>query len=510
MPRLPPLPPTPKFATYFPARLLPLSPNPVLIRKAPGRVLLANPSLGDDFVRALGIREGEVIVEGYAGVGGLTRSLVTGGDAVREGKEWEEEKRLESIRPGEKGKGTELPAWMEDLPAMSNYKSRPPAPRIPKLVVSTEGSLGLIQKGLDYNENPHEASLNDFKGRHPDSSIANYIAKETPIVPSPHKDNLLLSHSTVYLWQAVPSVLEHPTVNAALPVYDPSASPGSQKKRPWSAPPPPITIVSQMPNSSLGEQLVSQWVGSAAGEEHKRSWIWEYGRVRIALLCGKSLYDRLMAQPGDKINCKLSIFASAFFHITPLPPYHHVNNIDKHSKQVTESAKAPKPPKVKKSTVPAKGMPDPDILPEDILLPPPGTKTKTYHSDFYPGSYASGESLDRPLLLGVLLTPRLHSPIPAAQKDAWDYVIRRLFVRDTMTLEDSISNLAVGAESLLPAIEAEEGRGVPVSRKRVIRYLDLEEWARVVNVFDNWAFRPENLILDTMIGEDAIRSIGND
>lgn len=200
---------------------------------------------------------------------------------------------------------------------------------------------------------------------------------------------------------------------------------------------------------------------------------------------------RLMAQPGDKINCKLSIFASAFFHITPLPPYHHVNNIDKHSKQVTESAKAPKPPKVKKSTVPAKGMPDPDILPEDILLPPPGTKTKTYHSDFYPGSYASGESLDRPLLLGVLLTPRLHSPIPAAQKDAWDYVIRRLFVRDTMTLEDSISNLAVGAESLLPAIEAEEGRGVPVSRKRVIRYLDLEEWARVVNVFDNWAFRPE-------------------
>lgn len=60
-----------------------------------------------------------------------------------------------------------------------------------------------------------------------------------------------------------------------------------------------------------------------------------------------------------------------------------------------------------------------------------------------------------------------------------------------MTLEDSISNLAVGAESLLPAIEAEEGRGVPVSRKRVIRYLDLEEWARVVDVFDNWAFRPE-------------------
>lgn len=224
-------------------------------------------------------------------MGGLTRSLVTGGDAVREGKEWEEEKRLESIRPGEKGKGTELPAWMGDLPAMNNYKYRSPALRIPKLVVSTEGSLGLIQKGLDYNENPHEASLNDVKGRHPGSSIANYIAKETPIVPSPHKDNLLLSHSTVYLWQAVPSILEHPTVNAALPVYDPSAAPGSQKKRPWSAPPPPITLVAQMPNSSLGEQLVSQWIGSAAGEEHKRSWIWEYGRVRIALLCGKSLYD---------------------------------------------------------------------------------------------------------------------------------------------------------------------------------------------------------------------------
>ena len=35
-----------------------------------------------------------------------------------------------------------------------------------------------------------------------------------------------------------------------------------------------------------------------------------------------------MAKPGEAANCRLSILTSALFHRSPLPPYHHVANVD--------------------------------------------------------------------------------------------------------------------------------------------------------------------------------------
>jgi hypothetical protein len=53
------------------------------------------------------------------------------------------------------------------------------------------------------------------------------------------------------------------------------------------ADPPNLHFVAQIPESDLGEQLVSQWIGCMAN----RSWIFKYGRVKLSLIVRPALYD---------------------------------------------------------------------------------------------------------------------------------------------------------------------------------------------------------------------------
>ncbi|WVQ98692.1 hypothetical protein IAU59_005823 [Kwoniella sp. CBS 9459] len=617
--RLPPLPPSSTWSKHFPSRYLPMSPDRIMIRKAPGRILLSNPALCDHFVRSLKLREGEVVIESYAGVGGLTRSLISGGDSVGQAKRWDGLKPDADAAPvtNDLGTGTgtgtgtgatkpkgkkkkdpkEFPIWSEDLPAPLPEEEMPKEDETlvkPRLVVASEGSSELLVRAFDYPSSSihtisHAVASGSEGSSNSDGSPPATSSPSSssplpgtpaqhgpPLVRSKYEPNLLLSHSTSYVWPTLPMLLESPLVSEHLPVYDASATPGPDTtKRPWDAPEPPITLVAQLPDSSIGEQLAAQWVGSAVGDPgQQRTWIWEWGRLRMALLCGKSLYDRILAKPGDIINCKLSILAQALFDIVPLPPYHHVQNVDKQSKftvdrPVKYTSLAPK------SNAKPIGMPTPSpssftaphlrpissSVTEHPPVSAPGSdpvlyhpmldefkelmakekkgitedetlllgqqKTITYPGDFYPPSTtatkAKGKPLDRPPLLGLMLIPKIESPILAAQKDTWDYVMRRLFVRDTMTLKDSIPNLAFGAEILLKRINEdglqvdpktgemrEKWRGVPVHELRVIRELHVEEWLRIVDVFDKWAFKPDNLILDSGGPDENIRELGQD
>ncbi|KAK8869855.1 hypothetical protein IAR55_000423 [Kwoniella newhampshirensis] len=527
-PRLPPLPSSTRWSAHFPARYLPVSPDKNTIRKSFGRVLLANPYLADKFVRAMGIREGEVIIEHYAGVGGLTRSLLSGGDAVGEAQKWRVEDMSKPQSQDEvvgttssKSKATKsFPRWIDDLPknpsTSSTSESSDEFVR-PKLVVASEGSSELIIRGYDYSSTsltpPVRFTVQEqIRGRLVSDDLTGATVHTVPVYPSSHDPSLLLSHSTVYVWPTLPSQLSDPLISPHLEMYDPAAAPGPDAtKRPWSAEPPKITMVCQVPDSAIGEQLVAQWVGSAVGDlGQERTWVWQWGRVKMALLVGKSLYDRIVAKPGDLIHCKLSILTQALFDITPLPPYHHVKNVDKQSKIVTD-----RPVKIMSKV--AKSSHPPVRLPpfSPLQIPADLPKTVTYPTDFYPKSNkdaSSSSPLPRPTLLGLMLTPKLESPILASQKDAWDYVMRRLFVRDTLTLGEGFSNLSFGSSSLLPLIESEgdEYRGIPVDRRRVVRELEVEEWARIVDVFDKWAFKPENLILDSGTGEEFSRELGQD
>ncbi|WVQ78481.1 hypothetical protein IAT38_000567 [Cryptococcus sp. DSM 104549] len=523
MPRLPPLPPLKKWSTYFPARYLVLSPrvaDSVTVRKTRGRVLLSSSTLTDQFVRALGIREDEVVLEGYAGVGSVTRSLISGGRSVEEANKWRADeyedfaegkageravrRSVGSVRklwadvkkPRPKRKPKAWPDWLGDLdrfPVGEEVEEGMEPTRRPRVVIATEGSNEILVRGMNYYD--------------PDVQEDGLVPVNTPMIPSPYADNLILSNSTVYSWQTVRDVFDHPLVAPHMPVYDAAAPPEERTRRPWVAPAPPITLVSHLPEGALGDQLLSQWVGCAIGEEgQKRSWLWQFGRARLAVLCGQVLYERLTAKPGEKLHSKLTIMTNALFHVDPLPPYGN----PKAYRMKFHKGKSGVP----KSSIPAKGPGFPlQDRHADVPRPPPQPEKPTlvFGSEFYPGIQAT-LPLDQTLLFGLQLTPRVTSPIRRSQKDSWDFVLRKLLVRPLVSLGESLPSLGFGGESLIKKIEAEEGVGVPVDGRRLIAELELDEWARIVDVFDKWPFRPENLLLETLLvaTDDTARELGQD
>ncbi|WWC61146.1 uncharacterized protein I303_103725 [Kwoniella dejecticola CBS 10117] len=550
--RIPPLPLAARWQKHFPAKLLPASPDRNMIRKSVGRKLLANQELCDRFVRSLKIRPDEVIIEGYAGVGALTRSLLSGGESSKDASGWSstllEEISLESqtqVASKSRSKKGKYPSWLDDLPASSSMASSSTNPKAeteaeaqgdsststkPKLVVASEGSIELLVRSFNY---PPKADTLSASGK---PAASDPYTREIPVLQTPLHPNLLLSHSTAYVWPTLPKILANPLVVEQLPVHDPTLIGAEATKRSWEDPEPPITLVCQMPDSSIGEQLAAQWIGSAVGDPgQKRTWIWEWGRIRLALLCGKSLYDRIMAPPASIVNCKLSILTQALFDIVPLPPFHHVVNVDKQSR-FTEDRPSKPLSSVPISAETPLGIPSESSSSSNGLItqfeagiPKNQNRTQTFPLDFFPPQTTSqrliGKPLDRPDLLGLMLIPKLQSPILASQKDTWDYVMRRMFVRDTLTVRAALPNLNFGAETLITNIEksntntntdtntGEDGegfRGIPVNGERVIRDLTIPEWLRIVDVFDKWAFKPDNLILDSGNPDETSREVGQD
>jgi len=102
-------------------------------------------------------------------------------------------------------------------------------------------------------------------------------------------------------------------------------------------------------------------------------------------------------------------------------------------------------------------------------------------------------------MLGILLEPRVDSPINIKNKDEWDYVLRKCFVTEAQSIGVALKNLAFGGEGLIDKIESDEegagqgGRfvGKRVRREKIVRDLTVEDWTRVVDVFKKWAFKPE-------------------
>jgi hypothetical protein len=228
-------------------------------RNFEGRVLIANRKIADDFVKALKIRKGEVVIEAFPGPGLLTRSLLNGGSP--EDIDMKEETR----DVGEK----------------------------PAIVVACEPSPSLLVQGLGMGDG-------DLPGEIPARfESEDYAIYQSKIHQSNHEPRLLLSPSTPYRWPTLSQLIANPLVNRYIPKFisrtaEEKLSEEEEEvgKRPWNAAEPPITIVAQMPQSVAGDQMVAQWIGSCAGTGVKdRTWIWQWGRIRLALLVGKNQYD---------------------------------------------------------------------------------------------------------------------------------------------------------------------------------------------------------------------------
>jgi hypothetical protein len=116
--------------------------------------------------------------------------------------------------------------------------------------------------------------------------------KERGIYPTLLEKNLLFCSHSVYHWGTIPNILNDPLVIPSLEVYDKTKTGIEATYRPWTAPPPPVTVVVTVPTTPTGDQMISQWISSAIGSDtFGRSWLWKWGRARIAALVHKGLYD---------------------------------------------------------------------------------------------------------------------------------------------------------------------------------------------------------------------------
>lgn len=201
-----------------------------------------------------------------------------------------------------------------------------------------------------------------------------------------------------------------------------------------------------------------------------------------------------MASPGETIHCKLSVMAGALFHLRPLPPYHHVPDVDKQGTRTDPSYDtAIQGVRLKKRS----SVPSP---------PPINEVTTTTLSDFWPhmgrviGKAANSKVtpemvLTRPPLLGIELIPRDDMYVKLDQREEWEFVLRHCFVQEAQPIGDVIPSLGFGAENLLPKIaesaETSKYVGEPVDLSLQTRAVNVEQWARIVDVFAKWPFKPD-------------------
>ncbi|EIN11868.1 S-adenosyl-L-methionine-dependent methyltransferase [Punctularia strigosozonata HHB-11173 SS5] len=222
---------------------------------------------------------------------------------------------------------------------------------------------------------------------------------------------------------------------------------------PWEQLHPSLRFIAHVPHNIPGEQLVNQFYRNIPD----RAWLYKYGRMPMNLIMGEWLWQRISAPAGSNTRCKLSIIAEA----------------------LASSSLA---------------------VPRDRLLPyddhfHPTTSKMSPHQEKRPEARRIGH----PHVV-VNVTPKEHVAIAPGQLEKWDYVLRRLFVLKSTALRSAIGSLAPGAAALIKPIAA---TGVDI--KQPIKKLSLDDWAKIVKVFDEWPFAPEDLLISESFNPDTSR-----
>ena len=330
---LPPLPPVSTWSTFFPRKYLTLvgASMPNSYRGFPHRTVLASPKLADKFVRSLKIRDNEVVIEAFPGVGQLTRSLLRGGQREDSESEmelrrrwWEERDPSSSANStGNLKRDSAFPNWLQLYQPGKEDRSKEQArgqsgeegdelsiseasgSKKPAAVVVCEPSPELAIMGLGMDEShridPMDSNLQRDNAYHNISNMLVGTAEDLvlPIHQSRHEPRLYLTPANPYLWHVLPYILEHPEIAGQVEKAggaDITSTQGedyfAEAKRRWRGPEPHVTVVAQMPHSDTGETLCNQWIASVIGaSDGDPGFIWRWGRMRMAFLVGKVLYD---------------------------------------------------------------------------------------------------------------------------------------------------------------------------------------------------------------------------
>lgn len=298
-------------------------------RESGKRVLLSNKDIANQFVRELGIRKNEVIIDAYCGPGQTTRALLAGGYDETTSADWKrtvEEQQAKGLPVGpvaseikrRRGLGLDFdfPPWdVSETDTIARPivkpKGRPPKAKAaddeapttpksasittPKFVVANDPKVSALWRGFGLDPDqipPSRWEMDDVPEPGAEQPTGLRHLKRT-VYPSHLQPNLGISPVTIYHWPTAASILSDPLVAQHLEVYDESKGPLEGTKRPWDAPAPPITLVATIPDAEFGDQLVNQWIlsSTSSNTEGKRGWIWEWGRVRLALLVTRGVYD---------------------------------------------------------------------------------------------------------------------------------------------------------------------------------------------------------------------------
>lgn len=299
--RLPPLPPVQEIANIFSSSAK-MKVEGIQAREMQKRLWLVNPTLTNRFVRELGIRKGEVIIDTYAGFGSLTRALLAGGYDETTPEDWDKVREEQAVVGPQEGSVKRrnagqftFPTWNVDTAEPAKLpKHDEKKVEVPSLVVCNEPAISWLSRGMGFLPDLAPPGKWDFLVPQP-AEMKERINKEEKMEVYPsilEKERLVFAPESIYHWPTLPKILSHELVTKHLPVYDESKEGVEKYQRPWKADPPHITMTSVIQDTVLGDQLLNQWVASSIGsEDHPHSWLWKWGRVRFAFLVPRHVYD---------------------------------------------------------------------------------------------------------------------------------------------------------------------------------------------------------------------------
>lgn len=210
---------------------------------------------------------------------------------------------------------------------------------------------------------------------------------------------------------------------------------------PWDQSHPHLHFMAHLPTSVYGEQLIAQFLRLIPDG----GWLFQYGRVPMSYVMHDWLWERVSASTESLNRCKLSVIAQA---------------VSSFAQQLSPEA----------------------------LIP--------CGRHFWPSSVVPGHKAIP--MTAITMDPLERQIIEKGMLDKWDYCLRKLFVLKSKNLERAIGHLAPGSTALLsyltdPTLPADHPARADASK--LIRKMEVMDWAAVVRAFDAWPFAPEDLLI---------------
>ncbi|KAJ9103271.1 hypothetical protein QFC21_002694 [Naganishia friedmannii] len=502
---LPPLPPRQSWQQVFPNKNFSIvnrlrGAGTVGIQKGK-RTQVADEALANRMVQRLDVRKEDVLIEAYPGMGFLTRALLNLSPPFHPRKVLTIEPSLDFNING-LGLNSDLALEGEDK-ALPHAESKEDAKRYltERRKLLHNNAIEEMIKNAGVGGTDQAPILPSMDGG---IEMAAPLKDDYTLRAFPSKDDpsLVIIDGTMFDWKTV-AVLEADGLLSDV------------QRRTWEEPPPNLHMIATIPDSDMGEQLVSQWIGCVA----TRSWLFRWGRVKMSFLVKPTLYDRLTAKPGTKAYCKLSVITAALCNIQPACEHYMPGpdacvpvTLQKKWQKEREPVKPtkklvlqPKKAKVVKveSPVPEHYNGNRDSKepynPDDLLL-------STDINLYYPKPRRTSteqKQPPRPGMMALTLTPRTDPQIDLDDKDVWDYVLRRMFVMSGSPLSVAINNLGMGAANLIPKLtDPSLPAAERIDPNKWIREFTVQDWALVVKAFKAWPFAPDVLVLGSLMEED--------